>query len=109
MIPETSHRHFRIEGIICQGPRKQAKRKQDSFVSIPLSFCLSSVNIIKGICLLNVAYRLEDSADCQNFLIACIGNNNTGLGIGCVNDLSASDIERHMSGITDQISRLCIG
>ena len=87
----------------------RAKRKQDSFVSIPLSFCLSSVNIIKGICLSNVVRHLEDSADRQNFLVACIGNNNTGPGIGCVNDLSSADIKRHMSGITDQVSRLCIG
>ena len=54
-------------------------------------------------------FGLENSSDCQYFLIIRIGNDNTRLGIGRMHNLSVSNIQCHMAGIANQISGLCIG
>ena len=51
---------------------------------------------------------LKYSSDCQNLTIIRLGNLNTGLLTGCMNNLTISDINRHMTGITNQIARQCI-
>ena len=52
--------------------------------------------------------RLEDSPNCQYLLVIGIRNDDTGLGGRCMNNLTVTDIQRHMTGVTDQVSCLCI-
>ena len=54
-------------------------------------------------------FELENSSDRQYLLIICIGNDDTCLSVGRMHNLSVSDIQRHVAGIADQISGLCIG
>lgn len=54
-------------------------------------------------------FELENSSDCQYLLIICIGNNDTCLSVRRMHNLSVSDIQRHMTGIANQISGLRIG
>lgn len=53
-------------------------------------------------------FPLENSSDRQNGTIVCLTNLDTTLLTCCVNDLAISDIQCHMSGITDQVAGLCI-
>lgn len=40
---------------------------------------------------------LEDSPDCQDVSVICIGYGNTGPLVGCVHNLPVSDIDSHMA------------
>ena len=58
-------------------------RKKDRAVSARSQIVLFSV--------------LEDSPDSQNLSVACIGDDDSGLGVGSMHNLSVADIQRHMS------------
>ena len=60
-------------------------------------------------CLVLSVISLEDPSNCQYLLVIGVRYNNTGLGGRCMNDLTVSDIQCHMSGVADQVSGLCIG
>ena len=51
---------------------------------------------------------LENSSDAKRCPIIGIGYDNTGSGSGCMYDLSASDIECHVTGIAYKVTGLRI-
>lgn len=65
-------------------------------------------NMNESICESSTHFILENSSDCKNLFIICSGNNNSRLGSGCMNNLSISDVHSNMTGIANQIARLCI-
>ena len=52
---------------------------------------------------------LHHSADCKNFFISRSRYFDTIFWIACVNDLTSAKINCHMTAITDDVSRLCLG
>lgn len=56
-----------------------------------------------------IILSLENSTNCKNLLVIRIRDNNTCLAGTCMYNLSVTDINCHMAGITNQIAGLSIG
>lgn len=52
---------------------------------------------------------LEYSSDSKYLLIICPGYDDSGLGGRCMDNLSITNVECHMSRVADEVTRLCIG
>ena len=52
---------------------------------------------------------LENTPDGQNLFVIRSGDDNAGLAVGCMHNITVTDIQSHMAGITDQVSGQGVG
>ena len=68
---------------------------------------LEHLPLIIAFCLYRNTF-LEDSSDGKNRTIGGAGYDNTCFGCRCMHDLTVACVNSHMTGITDDITGLCV-
>ena len=53
-------------------------------------------------------FLLENSSNCKNITIVCIGNDNSCLAGTCMNNLTISSVDAYMTGVAYDVARLRI-
>ena len=101
---------------VAQLNRQQKKDRCETFAFHTYLFHLHFIQLYLFLLLLFyyipfcfIGSYLEDSSDCQNLFVICLGYNDTCLGSGCMYNLSISNVECHMTGVTNQVTGLRIG
>ena len=72
----------------------------------PIKDCLFLPVVYLQFC--NLSQSLEDSSDGKDGSVIRIGHDDTCLRGGCVNNLSISHIDSHVTGVAYDITGLCI-